>query len=221
MPTSTVENYLKTIFKLTTAEKQLVAIGQIAADLEVTPGTATTMMKQLEKLNYVDYQPRKGVTLTSTGHRTVIQVIRRHRILELFLVEHLNFDWSEVHEEAEVLEHAVSDRLINRMDEMLGSPTRDPHGDPIPDIDGVMRRDNSQSLESFDLGRFRLIRVTRTEPDFLEWLSEAGLRPGVKFELMTRNKLADVNSIRIEGRNEELHFAQSVIEHLQVVPAET
>ena len=219
MPTSTVEDYLKAIFRLSDKDGKLAPIGKVASSLGVTPGTVTTMMKHLERQGFADYSPRKGVVLTDDGHRAVMQVLRRHRLLELFLVEVMNFDWSEVHEEAEVLEHAASDRLIDRMDTMLGLPARDPHGDPIPDAQGVMRRDDSVRLDAHERGRFRLIRVTRTTPDFLEWLSAAGLHPEAVFELIGRDPLADVFRIRIDGRAEELHFGHRVVENLWVLPA--
>lgn len=218
MPSSTVEDYLKSIFQLSGEEGKLAPIGRVAGLLGVTPGTATTMMKQLERQGYADYFPRKGVTLTPAGHQAVMRVLRRHRLLELFLVEVMDFDWSAVHEEAEVLEHAVSDRLIDRIDTMLGLPARDPHGDPIPDTDGVMRRDDSLRLDEFAEGNFRLARVTRTAPEFLGWLSDAGLHPGAAFELLGRDPLADLFRIRIEGQSEELHFGQKVVEHLWVFP---
>lgn len=222
MPSSTVENYLKAIFKLTDEEEAdeegLAAIGKVADLLEVTPGTATTMMKQLVRLDFADYQPRKGVRLTSEGHSAVMKVLRRHRILELFLVENLNFDWSEVHEEAEVLEHSASDRLIDRIDVMLGLPARDPHGDPIPDANGVMRRDDSKRLDAHESGHFRLVRVSRTTAEFLDWLSGVGLHPGARFELMGRDRMAGLCRIKIKDQSEELHFGQDVMENLWVVP---
>jgi len=221
MPSSTVENYLKAIFKLTDegdGEEGLAAIGKVAELLEVTPGTATTMMKQLVRLGFADYKPRKGVILTSEGHSAVMKVLRRHRILELFLVENLNFDWSEVHEEAEVLEHAASDRLIDRIDVMLGLPTRDPHGDPIPDDNGVMRGEGAKRLNTHESGHFRLVRVSRTTADFLDWLSEVGLHPGARFELLGRDRMAGLCRIKIKDQPEELHFGQDVMEYLWVVP---
>jgi DtxR family Mn-dependent transcriptional regulator len=223
MPSSTVENYLKAIFKLTNegeVEEGLAAIGKVAELLEVAPGTATTMMKQLVRLGFADYQPRKGVRLTSEGHSAVMNVLRRHRILELFLVENLNFDWSEVHEEAEVLEHAASDRLIDRIDIMLGLPTRDPHGDPIPDASGVMRRDDSNRLDAHESGHLRLVRVSRTTAEFLDWLSEVGLHPGIRFELISRDRMAGLCRIKIKDQPEELHFGQDVMENLWVVSLE-
>src|ERR1051325_3783314 len=138
MPTSTVEDYLKHILlaeQETPGER--VGTGQIAARLALSPGTVTSMLKTLADSGLLDYEPYGGVRLTKAGRQLAAHVLRRHRLLELYLVEVLHFDWSEVHAEAEQLEHAVSDRLIARMDEVLGFPTVDPHGDPIPSSTGV------------------------------------------------------------------------------------
>src|SRR5215510_9393285 len=144
LPSSTVENYLKAIYLGTHAppgaEPRLMAMGQLAAALGITPGTATTMVKTLAESGLVKYEPYAGVALTRAGRRLAGLVLRRHRLVELFLVQVMGFRWDEVHEEAEQLEHVVSDRLIDRMDDMLGRPGVDPHGDPIPDSKGVMKR---------------------------------------------------------------------------------
>ena len=139
MPTSTVEDYLKCI--LTAQQRQpgtLVTMGQIGAALGVAPGTVTAMVKTLAESGLVAYEPYSGVRLSEAGARLATHVQRRHRLIELFLVRKMGYDWSEVHDEAERLEHAVSDRLIERIDEMLGHPSADPHGDPIPDREGTL-----------------------------------------------------------------------------------
>src|SRR5918912_4336004 len=130
LPTSTVENYLKTIYLGTSAhagEPRLLPMGQLAAAVGVTPGTATTMVKTLAESGLVNYEPYAGVSLTRAGRRLAALVLRRHRLVELFLVQVMGLRWDEVHEEAELLEHVVSDRLIDSMDEMLGRPDADPH----------------------------------------------------------------------------------------------
>jgi DtxR family Mn-dependent transcriptional regulator len=133
MPTSTVEDYLKCIYvEARNKPGELVSTGRIASAMKVAPGTVTAMMKTLMESGLIRYEPYAGVMLTDAGRKLATHVLRRHRLVELFLVEIMNMDWSEVHEEAEVLEHAVSESLIERIDEMLGHPTADPHGDPIP-----------------------------------------------------------------------------------------
>src|SRR5215510_12770361 len=150
LPSSTVENYLKTIYLGSIGsdgkETRLLPMGQLATALGVTPGTATTMVKTLAESGLVNYEPYAGVSLTRAGRRLAALVLRRHRLVELFLVQVMGLRWDEVHEEAELLEHVVSDRLIDRMDEMLGRPKADPHGDPIPDPEGVVKREPMQSL---------------------------------------------------------------------------
>ena len=136
LPSSTVENYLKAIYKAQAAfgddaSEELVPMGRLATALGVVPGTATTMVKALAESGLVDYEPYAGVRLTSAGAKLAALVLRRHRLMELFLVKVVGMSWAEVHDEAERLEHAASDQLIDRIDAMLGHPSTDPHGDPI------------------------------------------------------------------------------------------
>lgn len=218
MPTSTVEDYLKAISRLSGETGDLAPLGKVAEALGVTAGTATTMMKQLDRQGFANYSPRKGVALTEKGHLAAMRVLRRHRLLELFLVDVMKFDWAEVHEEAEVLEHAISERLVNRIDEMLGLPARDPHGGPIPDAHGVMRHDDSRRLDDCGPGLYKLARVSRTDPEFLAWLSASGLQPTTTFEMAGRDPMADVFRIRVNGSSTDLQFGQKVAEELWVLP---
>src|SRR5512145_2020644 len=129
LPSSTVENYLKAIYQgqaQLASGARLVSMGQVASALNVTPGTATTMIKALAESGLAEYEPYSGVRLTAAGARLAVLVLRRHRLVELFLVQVMGMSWDEVHDEAELLEHVVSERLIERMDEMLGRPTHDP-----------------------------------------------------------------------------------------------
>ncbi len=184
MPTSTVEDYLKAILLAERRSsgrqtKDLVTMGRIAAALEVAPGTVTAMMKTLEKDGLLIYEPYSGVRLTAEGRNTAVHVLRRHRLIELFLVETLGFDWSEVHEEAERLEHAMSDKLIDRIDALLGYPSVDPHGDPIPDSTGKFRQGELISLAECPAGdAFRVARVSDQGEDFLRFVERMGLKPG-------------------------------------------
>ncbi len=202
MPSSTVENYLKTILHLSenVAGEDLVAVGKVAEQLSLTPGTVTTMMKQLERTGYIRLEPRRGVRLTSAGRDEAVRVLRRHRLIELFLVEVMKLDWSEVHEEAEILEHAFSDRLIERIDEMLGRPSHDPHGDPIPDASGVLAAESLRELSGCPLGRHRLVRVSRDDASLLQWLHQQGLVPGEEFEICACDDHAGVLTIRVGDR---------------------
>lgn len=204
LPSSTVENYLKAIFKaqLHLARKaDLVPMGQLSAALGVVPGTATTMVKTLAESGLVKYEPYAGVRLTPSGERLAAMVVRRHRLIELFLVEVMGMSWTEVHDEAEHLEHAVSDRLIERIDEMLGRPVTDPHGDPIPDTDGVLERRPLDSLMTCPLRvPVTVTRVTDQDPEFLRFVERRDLKPGEVVEVEERDAAAD--SVRLRGRND-------------------
>ena len=148
---STVENYLKAIYAgvATLSEgKRLLPMGQLAAAVGVTPGTTTTMVKALADSGLVEHEPYAGVALTAAGQKLAALVLRRHRLIELFLVRVMGYSWEEVHDEAELLEHVVTDRLIDRIDEMLGRPETDPHGDPIPNAEGLVKPQDAQTLLS-------------------------------------------------------------------------
>ncbi len=199
MPSSTVENYLKAILHLQGEGKGTTTVGEIARELEVTPGTVTTMMRQLSERGLVDYEPRRGLSLKPRGMTEAMKVVRRHRLIELFLVKVMGLDWSEVHEEAEILEHAISDRLLDRIDEMLGQPTHDPHGDPIPDRLGMVAKDRAVPLLEVDAGRYRVVRVSDGDSALLGWLNEKGFRIGEEIELSHPDRVAGVLELSRSG----------------------
>lgn len=202
LPSSTVENYLKAIFlgEAQLAEGQrLVPMGQLAAALGVAPGTATTMVKTLAESGLVEYEPYNGVRLNPAGARLAALVLRRHRLVELFLVRVMGFGWDEVHDDAEQLEHVVSDRLIERIDEMLGRPEVDPHGDPIPTADGRVARPAFETLLTCPLGqRVSVTRVTDQSAAFLRFIEQHQLMPGEAVEVEARDEVSD--SVRLRGR---------------------
>jgi DtxR family Mn-dependent transcriptional regulator len=204
MPTSTVEDYLKCIL----AEQQrspgaLVTMGQVASALGVAPGTVTAMVKTLADSGLLSYEPYSGVLLTDHGRQLAAHVLRRHRLIELFLVAVLGMDWSEVHAEAELLEHAVSDRLIERMDEMLGHPAVDPHGDPIPDAHGEVHEPVLPTLLACPLDApVQVARVGDQSRDFLLLLERRRLKPGSRLRVTSRDEAADTVEIRLEGGEE-------------------
>src|SRR3954465_1659063 len=153
-PTHTVENYLKTIYQaqLSLSRDALVPMGHLAGSLGVVPGTATTMVKALAESGLAHYEPYAGVRLTTAGEKLAALVLRRHRLIELFLVKVMGMRWTDVHDEAEHLEHAASDRLIWGMDQMLGRPAVDPHGDPIPGPEGTVSSPEYESLLTCAIG---------------------------------------------------------------------
>ena len=204
LPSSTVENYLKAILKAQSAEiapDALVAMGHLASALGVAPGTATTMVKTLAESGLVKYEPYAGVRLTRSGERLAALVLRRHRLIELFLVRVMGMSWTEVHDEAEHLEHAVSERLIDRIDEMLGRPSVDPHGDPIPDPDGTVNRTRYDTLLTCPLHTpVTVQRVSDQDPEFLRFVERHELRPGQVVEVEDRDGAAD--SVRLRGADQ-------------------
>ena len=193
MPSSTVENYLKQIYlEQQPLGAQLVPMGRLAAAMAVTPGTATTMIKALAEANLVTYEPRSGVRLTRAGEQLALHVLRRHRLVELFLVKVLGLDWSEVHDEAEHLEHAVSEKVLERIDDLLGHPSVDPHGDPIPTSKGKVAPQKFLSLAECEPNQpLRITRIADQEPAFLQFLHRNGLTPGVTLSIRARDAQAD------------------------------
>jgi DtxR family Mn-dependent transcriptional regulator len=180
MPSLTVENYVKAIYTIGLEnEGKLTATGQLASALGVSPGTVTSMLKTLRESNLVTYTPYEGVRLTAAGSALALRMLRRHRLIELFLVKTLNLTWDEVHEEAEHMEHAVSDWLVDRIDAAMNFPRTDPHGDPIPRRDGSIESRETRSLADCQAGMpFSLVRVVDQSPEFLRFLSNTGISLG-------------------------------------------
>lgn len=199
-PSSTVENYLKEVYLGVSRLPEgttLLPMGQLAAALGVAPGTATTMVKALSESGLVDYEPYNGVRLTTAGQRLATTVLRRHRLVELFLVQVMGMRWDEVHDDAEHLEHVVSDRLIDRMDEMLGHPETDPHGDPIPNPDGAIRERHFETLLTCPIdARVVVARVSDQDPAFLRFVERHGLKPGQTVTVDGRDEAADAVHLR-------------------------
>lgn len=203
MPSSTVENYLKQIYlEQQLAPDQLVSMGRLAASMGVVPGTATSMIKALADSGLVSYEPRSGVRLTAGGEQLALHVLRRHRLVELFLVRVLGLDWSEVHDEAEELEHAISDKVLERIDILLGRPRVDPHGDPIPTAMGDLLSSPALSLADCEVGLvMRVARIVDQEPAFLQFINRCGLTPGVNVTVEGRDEIAQAVQVRPEKRD--------------------
>lgn len=204
LPSQTVENYLKTIYLAQAAharaDTDLVPMGQLSTALGVVPGTATTMVKTLNESGLVHYEPYLGVRLTPAGEKLASLVLRRHRLIELFLVKVLGMSWAEVHDEAERLEHAVSEQLIDRIDQMLGRPEVDPHGDPIPTAEGTMPSPEYLDLTAAPIGvGLTVARVIDQDADFLRFLEQQQLMPGSSIEIEARDVAADSVRVRTAG----------------------
>ncbi|MBP88900.1 MAG: DtxR family iron (metal) dependent repressor [Planctomycetaceae bacterium] len=216
MASLTIENYVKAIYQTCVRQaNEPAATGQLASALRVSPGSVTSMLKTLGESGLAEYTPYEGVRLTRSGNKLALRVLRRHRLIELFLAQTLDLSWDEVHEEAENMEHAVSDRLIDRIDEFLGKPATDPHGDPIPRADGTIEAMPSLSLADASVGNpFELVRVLDQAPEFLRYLSETGLSLGAQGAVAANRTEAGIVTVNVAG--EETTLSREVAEKLLV-----
>lgn len=221
MPSLTVENYCKAILQISIRERQdQVSTGELAAALSVSPGTVTSMLKTLAESDLAEYKPYEGVTLTKSGKSLALRMLRRHRLIELFLQQTLGLPWDQVHDEAENMEHAVSDSLIDRIDEFLGKPQYDPHGAPIPRADGTMRgsgQDATPLTKHNEGARVRIARVLRHSPDFLRHLANVGLTIGTEVEVVENSEVGGTVTLKTGGRKTQT-LGHSAAEQLLVTP---
>src|SRR5947208_4938360 len=177
-----VEDYAKAIYALQTRAQGAVTNNSLAERLGVTPASASAMVKKLDGLGLVEHVPYRGVELTPAGRRVALEVLRHHRLLELYLAETLGVPWDRVHAEAESLEHVLSDELEAAIAAKLGNPTRDPHGDPIPSADLRVDERETVALQELEAGQNgRFVRVSDSDPAMLRYLSERGISPGDPF----------------------------------------
>jgi len=184
---SAVEDYAKAIYALQSREGASVSTNALADRLEVTPASASGMVKRLAEMGLVKHAPYRGVQLTADGVEVALEVIRHHRLLELYLAESLGVPWDRVHDEAEVLEHVLSEELEEVIAAKLGDPTHDPHGDPIPTRDGHIEEVTTQPLQALDAGaRGTFVRVSDSDPEMLRYLAEQGISPGDRLEVVER-----------------------------------
>jgi DtxR family Mn-dependent transcriptional regulator len=184
---SAVEDYTKAIYALQQRTPEPVSTNALAERMGVTPASASGMVKRLGELGLVTHVRYRGVSLTDAGRRVALEVIRHHRLLELYLVKSLGVPWDRVHQEAEVLEHVLSEELEELIAAKLGDPTHDPHGDPIPTRDLTIDEAPTSSLESLQPGaRGTFVRVSDSDPEMLRYLSDRGIGPGDPFEVIDR-----------------------------------
>ncbi|MBI4502783.1 MAG: metal-dependent transcriptional regulator [Gemmatimonadetes bacterium] len=194
-----IEDYLKAILELQ-SEGTPAQTSAIADSLAVAPPSVSGMLKRLSEAGFIEYEPYKGVVLTAVGRRAALKIVRRHRILESYLMSKLGYDWDTVHDEAERLEHAVSDQLIERMAMALGHPRYDPHGAPIPTTAGDIERPDHVSLTDIPVGRIAELRmVGDKDPERLRYLATLGLKPGATFEVLSRQPFHGPVAIRVAG----------------------
>jgi DtxR family Mn-dependent transcriptional regulator len=182
-----IQDYAKAIYALEQREGGPVSTNALADRLDVTPGSASGMVRRLCELGLVSHAPYHGVQLTPAGERVALEVLRHHRLLELYLATSLGVPWDRVHDEAEVLEHVLSEELEALIADKLGNPTHDPHGDPIPTADLVVEERPTQRLADLEPGDTgRLVRVSDSDPEMLRYLGERGIAPGAQFEIVER-----------------------------------
>jgi DtxR family Mn-dependent transcriptional regulator len=203
-PTEAIQDYAKAIYALQRrAEGQPVATNDLAERLHVTPASVSAMLKKLAERDLVEHVPYRGVLLTPAGERVALEVLRHHRLLELYLAEHLGVPWDRVHQEAEALEHVISEDLEARIAAKLGEPTHDPHGDPIPNVDLEIDEGDARALESLEAGATgRFVRVSDSDPEMLRYLDERGVRLGDALEVVDRQPFGGPLTVRF---GTELH----------------
>jgi DtxR family Mn-dependent transcriptional regulator len=200
-----VEDYAKAIYALRGRGEGPVGTSALAERLGVAPGTVTAMLKRMSEMGLVEHEPYRGVTLTPTGEKVALEVIRHHRLLETFLNETLDVPWDRVHDEAEVLEHYISEELEERIASALGDPSRDPHGDPIPDRNLALDEVSSARLDELEVGRAATFaRVSDSDPSMLRFLSERGIRPGVEIAVRDRKPFGGALVVEVKGQEHSI-----------------
>lgn len=215
---STAQDYLKLIWSATEWSATPVTVGTMAERLGVRPSTVSDGIKKLAKQGLVKHAPYGSIELTDSGREHAVAMVRRHRLLETFLVQMLGYGWDEVHDEAEILEHAVSEKLIERIDRKLGHPTRDPHGDPIPTPDGHPHLPAATQLSAADTGRMVAItRISDADPQMLRYFTELGLAPDTRLTVREHRPYADVTTIRLQGRDRDIDLGASASGAIWVV----
>ncbi len=209
------ENYLKIIFHLQHELQGEISTNAIAEQMETKPSSVTDMVQKLAEKRLLEYKPYKGVTLTPDGRKVATGVIRKHRLWEVFLVEKLNFHWDEVHEIAEQLEHIQSEELIIRLDKFLGSPDFDPHGDPIPDKHGVLKRTEKKLLSEIEIDQSGVcVGVKESSTEFLQYLDKKKISIGTKIKVLGKEFFD--NSMVIMVGKEQLSISNKIAENLYI-----
>jgi len=215
MTTSAEENYLKAIFKIAEKEPGAVLTNALAAEMGTSAASATDMLKRLSDKQLVAYEKYRGVTLSETGNKIATDLIRKHRLWEVFLVDKLGFAWDEVHDFAEQLEHIQGEHLTERLDDFLGHPRYDPHGDPIPDAKGEWIRRPQTRLLTLTAGQRGIVTgVDDHSPTFLQYLAELGLSLGAELEVLDRTAYDQSTKVRIGER--ETVLSEKVGQNLYV-----
>ena len=215
MNSFTEENYLKSIYHLSDNGNAVVTTNNIAEMINTKASSVTDMLKKLADKGLINYIKYQGVTLTEKGSNAAVNIIRKHRLWEVFLVEKLNFSWDEVHDIAEQLEHIKSEQLINRLDDFLGNPTEDPHGDPIPDANGRIIKIEKHLLSELAENQIGIcVGVKDTSSEFLKYLDKQEIALGSRIEFLSKESF-DL-SVRIKIDNRELSISNKIASNLFV-----
>ncbi len=214
MQTLTEENYLKAIYKLSRSNaNEASSTNSIANELTTKAASVTDMLKKLAEKKLINYVKYHGVSLTEKGRLIAIKILRRHRLWEYFLVEKLSFSWDEVHDVAEELEHVNSDLLTDRLDDFLGHPKFDPHGDPIPDKDGNITQRSGIQLSALAVGESgKVIGVRDSSSEFLSYLNEIDIALGIEIKIL--NKIDFDNSLMIEYNNQKINISHQIAKNI-------
>ncbi|MBK7866516.1 MAG: metal-dependent transcriptional regulator [Ignavibacteriales bacterium] len=214
MPTISKEDYIKAIYQLESYPDKSVSTTDVANKLEVSKAATSEMVQRLSEQGFLNYEKYRGMSLTEDGKRTALHVIRRHRIWELFLVDVLGLTWSEVHAEAEILEHSTSDFLIERLDKYLRHPKFDPHGEPIPDKYGNLPElPDWVSLPKCEVGKsYRLVKVTDSSKELMDYFTEIGL--SLNKVVMIVSRLSYDNSTIIQVGNDSFNISEKIASNL-------
>lgn len=215
MSTKAEENYLKAIFKLFEKEHKSVSTNAISEELETTPSSVSDMLKKLSEKDLINYIKYQGVSLTPLGYSLAVNVIRKHRLWEVFLVNHLNFKWDQVHDIAEQLEHIKSIELVNRLDSFLNFPSYDPHGDPIPNEKGFFPKTTAIPLNMLNINELaKVVAVNRDEPSFLNYLDKLNISIGVHISITEVNEFD--HSIDIKIGDMQKHITKEVAKNILI-----
>lgn len=216
MLSTTEENYLKAIFKLSKNQADNISTNNIAAEIQTTPASVSDMLKRLAEKDLISYEKYRGVSLTEQGRKVSLSLIRNHRLWEVFLVKKLAFSWDQIHEIAEELEHIKSPLLIQRLDEFLGYPTHDPHGDPIPDAEGVIHDDNNLNLNQLQQDSKAIVAgVNEQSTEFLQYLDKLHITLGTTITIKEANDY-DRSKVIVTDKGETHFLSEKVCSNLLV-----
>jgi DtxR family Mn-dependent transcriptional regulator len=219
---TSVQNFIKTVYSLQQSMER-VSTNALAEALNISPPSVTDMAQRLEEANLLDYQKYKGVVLTLAGEQLALKIVRRHRLIELYLVEELGYDLSEVHDEAEDLEHAVSDRFIEALSHKLDHPSIDPHGDPIPTADGAIPARDLHPLTDWPLHtRAQVSRIVATSPEMLQHILDRDFRLDAQVEVLARDPFDGPVTVRVDGGQQVIghHVAACILVEAPEAPPE-